>query len=58
MRNELSNGLHLPGDLHTAENIARGSDALDNFSDAVLPKSGDSWTIVKDVFGGEWSSEI
>jgi len=58
VRNELSNGLHLPSDMHTAENIAKGADTLENFSDAVHPGLGESWTIGKDVFGDNWSSEF
>ena len=58
VRNELSNGLHLPGDMHTAENIASGADTLEHFSDAVHPGLGESWTIGKDVFGDNWSSEF
>jgi hypothetical protein len=58
VRNELSNGLHLPGDMHTAENIAEGASTLENYSNAVHPKLGESWTIGKDVFGDGWSSEF
>ncbi len=58
VRNELSNGLHLPGDDHTAENIALGAGELDNFSDSIHPAIGESWTIGKDVFGEEWSDKF
>jgi len=58
VRNELSNALHLPGDMHTAENIAEGASTLENFSDAIHPRLGESWTIGKEVFGDGWSSEF
>ncbi len=58
VRNELSNGLHLPDDDHTAENIAAGASTLDNFSASIHPGLGESWTIGKDVFGEDWSERF
>ena len=58
VRNELSNGLHLPGDDHTAENIASGAETLDDFSQPTHPGLGESWTIGKDVFGDDWSEQF
>ena len=58
VRNELSNGLHLPDDQHTAENIAAGAGTLDDFSDSTHPGLGESWTIGKNVFGDDWSGQF
>ncbi|MCL4157205.1 UNVERIFIED_CONTAM: hypothetical protein GTU68_053404 [Idotea baltica] len=58
VRNELSNGLNLPGDQHTAENIAASSDELNDFSASIHPGLGESWTIGKDVFGEDWSAKF
>jgi len=58
VRNELSRGLHLPDDEHTAENIAAGVDVLSDFSAGIHPELGESWTIGKDVFGDEWSERF
>ncbi len=58
VRNELSNGLHLPGDEHTAENIASNTATLDDFSASIHRPVGESWTIGKDVFGDKWSEEF
>lgn len=58
VRNELSCGLHLPDEKHTAENIAAGADVLDDFSESVHPGLGESWTIGKDVFGDDWSEKF
>jgi len=58
VRNELSRGLHLPGDQHTAENIAAGADVLNDFSESIHPGLGESWTIGKDVFGDAWADKF
>ena len=58
VRNQLSRGLHLPRDEHTAENIAEGAATLDDFSESIHPALGESWTIGKDVFGDDWSSQF
>ena len=58
VRNELSNALHLPDETHTAENIAKGAETLNDFSAATYPELGESWTIGKDVFGDRWSEEF
>ena len=58
VRNELSNGLHLPGEEHTAENIAAAASALDDFSASIHPDLGESWTIGRDVFGDDWSERF
>lgn len=58
VRNELSNGLNLPGDEHTAENIAASSEQLNDFSASLHPGLGESWTIGKDVFGDDWSAQF
>lgn len=58
VRNELSNGLNLPGDEHTAENIAASRERLNDFSASLHPGLGESWTIGKDVFGDEWSAQF
>lgn len=58
VRNELSNGLHLPDDEHTAENIAAGASRLNDFSASIHPNLGESWTIGKDVFGDDWSDRF
>ena len=58
VRNELSNGLHLPGEEHTAENIAGGAETLNDFSQPTHPELGESWTIGKDVFGEGWAEEF
>ena len=58
VRNELSNPLHLPDELHTAENIANGAPTLDEFSAPTHPGLGESWTIGKNVFGDEWSDQF
>ena len=58
VRNELSNGLHLPEAEHTAENIAANTDALADFSAPTHPGLGESWTIGKNVFGDDWSAQF
>ncbi len=58
VRNELSNGLHLPDDAHTAENIDANAAVLDDFSASLHPPLGESWTIGRDVFGDDWVSEF
>lgn len=58
VRNELSRGLHLPGDQHTAENISANCNVLDDFSESIHPPLGESWTIGKDVFGDDWSERF
>lgn len=58
VRNELSRGLHLPDEQHTAENIAARADVLNDFSESIHPPLGESWTIGKDVFGDEWSEKF
>jgi NAD(P)-dependent dehydrogenase (short-subunit alcohol dehydrogenase family) len=58
VRNELSRGLHLPDDTHTAENIAAGVEVLSDFSASIHPQLGESWTIGKDVFGEDWSEKF
>jgi len=58
VRNELSRGLHLPGEQHTAENIAAGVEVLSDFSESIHPDIGESWTIGKDVFGEDWSERF
>ncbi|MEM7078619.1 MAG: SDR family NAD(P)-dependent oxidoreductase [Pseudomonadota bacterium] len=58
VRNELSVGLHLPDDRHSAENIAAGADVLDDFSAPIHPELGESWTIGKDVFGEAWMEQF
>ncbi|MEM9622265.1 MAG: SDR family NAD(P)-dependent oxidoreductase [Pseudomonadota bacterium] len=58
VRNQLSNGLHLPDEEHTAENIAAGAGVLDDFSAAQHPGLGEYWTIGKDVFGDDWSGQL
>ena len=58
VRNELSRGLHLPDEQHTAENIAAGIDVLSDFSESIHPATGESWTIGKDVFGEDWSGRF
>jgi NAD(P)-dependent dehydrogenase (short-subunit alcohol dehydrogenase family) len=58
VRNELSRGLHLPGDDHTAENIAERSATLDDFSESTHPGVGDSWTIGRDVYGDDWAKQF
>jgi NAD(P)-dependent dehydrogenase (short-subunit alcohol dehydrogenase family) len=58
VRNELSRGLHLPDDQHTAENIVRGVDTLSDFSESIHPALGESWTIGRDVFGDDWSDKF
>ena len=51
VRNELSAGLHLPNEQHTAENIAAGQDTLSDFSNSTHPPLGDFNTIGREVFG-------
>jgi len=58
VRNELSRGLHLPDDQHTAENIARSADVLDDFSASLHPGLGESWTIGREVLGDQWSEQF
>lgn len=58
VRSALSNGLHLPGDEHTAENIAAGAATLDDFSNAQYPAVGDSWTIGREVHGEDWQGQF
>jgi len=58
VRNELSNGLHLPDDEHSAENIAARSAALDDFSAPSHPGLGDSWTIGRQVMGDDWADQF
>ncbi|MEM7097637.1 MAG: SDR family NAD(P)-dependent oxidoreductase [Pseudomonadota bacterium] len=58
VRNQLSNGLHLPDGEHTAENIAAGEATLNDFSKPIYPGLGESWTIGKDVFGENWSEQF
>lgn len=58
VRNELSCALHLPGDEHTAENIAVNSATLLDFSDSIHPGLGESWTIGRDVFGDDWQAQF
>ena len=58
VRNELSNGLHLPDEAHTAENIAQGAETLNDFSEPTHPALGESWTIGKDGFGEDWSQQF
>ena len=57
VRNELSNGLHLPGDMHMPKTLPR---ARVRWKTSVTPLTL-SWvnlTIGKDVFGDDWSSEF
>lgn len=58
VRNELSRGLHLPDEQHTAENIAAGVDVLSDFRESLHPGLGESWTIGKDVFGENWTDHF
>lgn len=58
VRNELSRGLHLPDEQHTAENILRDAATLDDFSESIHPALGESWTIGRDVFGDDWSEQF
>ena len=58
VRNELSNGLHLPEEEHTAENIAMGAKTLSDYSHPTHPELGESWTIGRDVFGDRWAEEF
>lgn len=58
VRNELSNGLNLPGDEHTAENIAASREQLNDFSASLHPGLGESWTIGKSVLGDDWSAQF
>ncbi len=58
VRNELSNGLHLPGEQHTAENIGAQAATLDDFSDSIHPPLGESWTIGREVLGDDWSNQF
>ena len=58
VRTELSNPLHLPGDEHTAENIAAGESVLSDFSEAQHPALGDSWTIGREVSGDDWQGQF
>ena len=51
VRNELSAGLHLPDEQHTAENIAAGQDTLSDFTNSTHPPLGDFNTIGREVFG-------
>lgn len=53
VRLELSRGLHLPGDEHTAENIAAGLDKLNDFTDSLHPEVGDFNTIGRAVYGDD-----
>ena len=53
VRNELSAGLHLPDEQHTAENIAAGQDTLNDFTSSTHPPLGDFNTIGRAVFGEE-----
>ena len=53
VRNELSAGLHLPDEQHTAENIAAGQDTLNDFTRSTHPPLGDFNTIGRAVFGEE-----
>ena len=55
VRNELSRGLRLQDEEHTAENIAASADRLDDFSDSLHPALGESWTIGREVLGDDWS---
>ena len=58
VRNELSRGLNLPGEEHTAENIASNAAALDDFSESINPGLGDSWTIGREVLGEDWANQF
>jgi len=58
VRTELSRGLHLPDDQHTAENIASDAHVLDDFSEDIHPGLGDSWTIGREVFGDDWAEKF
>ena len=58
VRTELSRPLHLPDEEHTAENIADGIDVLNDFSGAIHPAVGDSWTIGREVMGDDWAEQF
>jgi len=58
VRTELSRALNLPEDLHTAENIAAGEDVLNDFSTAIHPGIGDSWTIGRELLGDDWAERF
>ena len=58
VRNALSRGLHLPGDQHSAENIAAGADVLDDLRDPIYPAVGESWTIGRETLGDYWSKQF
>jgi NAD(P)-dependent dehydrogenase (short-subunit alcohol dehydrogenase family) len=58
VRNELSRGLHLPDDQHTAENIQSNVAVLSDFDESIHPDLGESWTIGKDVFGDDWAGRF
>ena len=58
VRNELSNGLHLPDEQHTAENIAAGAATLDSFDESRNPGLGESWTIGEEVLGEDWAGQF
>mgnify|MGYP002635346115 CR=1 FL=1 len=58
VRNALSRGLHLPGDQHSAENIAAGADVIDDLRDPIYPAVGESWTIGRETLGDDWSKQF
>jgi NAD(P)-dependent dehydrogenase (short-subunit alcohol dehydrogenase family) len=58
VRNELSRGLQLMDDQHTAENIAAGIKTLNDFSESIHPDIGDSWTIGREILGEDWSVQF
>jgi NAD(P)-dependent dehydrogenase (short-subunit alcohol dehydrogenase family) len=56
VRWELSQGLNLQGDAHTAENIAAGLPVLNNFENSLHPAVGDFNTVGREVFGDDFGA--